>query len=190
MENNQQSSKTFKDCVCPYVRNKINEVHEDTKECPREASLCKVCKDIKQNLPQKEKWIIIIVSMIIGFIMSFSNSFCLECIRELFNAVLPSLLGFSITVYAILFGINDTVQNRLLQKASDEKIPFEVLHATFVFGILIQGFTLILYTLLYTTIQFISPKIVGGVSCSLLSLIILWAINTVLHLYALRTFEN
>ena len=187
-KNNSQSSKTFKDCVCPYVRNKINEVHKDAIGHPCEVPLSKVCKDIIHNLVKKEVKIIFFVSIIIGLIMAFCNSLCLECIRELFNSVLPSLLGFSITVYAILFGINDTVRNKLQQKASDGKIPIEVLHSTFVLGIIIQGFTLIIYILSYTKTQFICPQIAGGLSCFMLSFIILWTINTVLHLYTLRTF--
>ena len=186
-KNNNQSSKTSKDCVCPYVR-KINEVHKDGRGHTCEVTLYEVFKDIIQNLVKKEVKVISWVSIIIGLIMTFDNSLCLECIRELFNSVLPSLLGFSITVYAILFGINDTVRDKLLQKASDGKIPIEVLHATFVFGIIIQGFILIIYILLYTKIQFIFPKIAGGLSCFMLSFIILWTINTVLHLYTLRTF--
>lgn len=120
----------------------------------------------------------------------FISPFCLECIREFYYSVLPNLLGFSITVYAILFGLNDIVRKNLQQEATDKKIPFEVLHATFAFGIIIQAVILILGILSFTLIQFIPKVIVGFISWILLSFIILWTIHTVLYLYSLRTFEN
>lgn len=188
VENNHKKSTAPENCVCPYVRNNMNGEHKEVEGCTYKVSLWDVCKDIVKYFNWIKALIILGISIIIGAIISYS--LCFECLREFYYSVLPSLLGFSITVYAILFGINDTVRNRLQQEASDEKKPFNVLHATFAFGIIIQGIILIVGMLSYTLIKFISKTIVGCIGWILLSFIVLWTIHTVLYLFSLRTFEK
>lgn len=193
LECNLQTTNTIDDCVCPFVRNKMNEEHKEVEGSPHKVSYKIILNDIIKNINKCKLAVFIIISLVIGIISMvshFISPFCLECIREFYYSVLPNLLGFSITVYAILFGLNDIVRKNLQQEATDKKIPFEVLHATFAFGIIIQAVILILGILSFTLIQFIPKVIVGFISWILLSFIILWTIHTVLYLYSLRTFEN
>lgn len=194
VENNHQSSTPPENCLCPYVRNKMNERHKEVKGYSRKVSYKIILNDIIKNIDKCKLVVFGLISFLIGLLMSmashFIDPFCLECIREFYYSVLPSLLGFSITVYTILFGFNDTVRNRLQQKATDKKIPFEVLHSTFAFGVIVQGVILILGMLSFTLLQFIPKVIIGCISWILLTFIVLWTIHTVLYLFSLRTFEN
>lgn len=183
-----QFQEPFEDCVCPYVRKKMNEKHKNVMGYPCNLFLKEVCKDILKSIIKREVKIIALISFFVGFIMYFFNSLCLECVKEFYFSVLPSLLGFSITIYTVLFGINDTIRNRLQQKASDGKIPIEVLHSTFILGIIIQGVALILGMFVDIIAHLLSKSITGSICCFILTFIILWTLNTVFHLYSFRTF--
>ena len=129
-----------------------------------------------------------VFSLLVTLLSWLYGSVCLECIREFYNSVLPSLLGFSITVYTVLFNLNDSIIDRLKKKADDGRFPYEVLHATFLFGILIQGVVLILGIFANSIVRCLPKELVAFICWFALIFIIVWTINMVLHLYALRTF--
>lgn len=143
----------------------------------RNESICKVINDLKKHVSFKEVAYITVLSL---FLLLFLNEFSLIKVRGLLNSIVPNLLGFSIASYTVLFGINANI----CIKADDGEEPFEVLHASFVFGLMIEILALILDIML----KCVYNPVVNFTLSFILFFSIIWTLNMILHLYALRTF--
>lgn len=151
--------------------------------------LCDIWKHLEKK---KLSWTLLlsfVFSLLVTTLSWFVDSICLECIREFYNSVSPSLLGFSITIYAVLFSLDDNITNRLKEEATDKRIPYEVLHATFLFGIIVQGGILMFGLLTNAIVNCLPKEFVAFIYWFVLTFIIVWIIHTSLHLYSLRTFR-
>ena len=137
--------------------------------------------DVWKNLDKCKLIGVFLLSLIMLLIFIIcKNNDLLNYLLNLGN----DLLGFYIAAYAIIFSL--AVDKLNINCKEDGKSPFEVLHATFVFGFLIQ-FCLT-----------ISSSFIDFCNCSeyikyffafwaFYSLF--WSINCVLYLYATRTFH-
>lgn len=167
----EKSSKNrvllIKNCYLRLKRNKIVNKNITTVIC-----------DIICNVSWTEVSVSFILSLIIMCLKNENLNFSIDDILN----VSITLLGFQLAAYAILFGLGN-VNKKLTQKAKNGYKPFEVLHATFVFGMCINALVVI-----FSLLQII-PNCCNLEICvcgAIFSLI--WIVNIVFHLYATRTF--
>lgn len=128
-------------------------------------------------------WVKILLIIGLLYLSNSASVFSPIVVMDLIKAVIPSLLGFSITAYTVLFALPSPIQKRLQYKVKGKK-PFEVLHASFVFGLIIQCLTLI-FAFVSEIWMYIGLR---NICCSGLLFSILWTINIALHLYSTRTY--
>lgn len=167
------------------VEIKLTQIDENPKIV--KGNICTVIDDLGLYVECKDFLAVSIMSIAFVLLQFFSNN--LDSIEGLWTSILPSLLGITIAVYTILFSLDDSICRKLNNIASDEKNPYEVLHATFVFGLIVQCFSLI-WGLLMEVIEICIGKTATKSLCwFLLFFSIIWTINMVLHLYTLRTFR-
>lgn len=151
-------------------------------------NICRIIDDLGENIKGKEVLCSAIISGICALLLFFSEDLCMSKICGLLCSFMPNLLGFTIAAYTILFSLNENVCKRLKVVAPDGKIPFEVLHASFVFGLIIQGVSLLLGLLGNVILKCMNHDFAISICWFLLFFSITWVVNMVLYLYSLRTF--
>ena len=169
-----QVKEDFRERLAKSLKSKRNQ-----KEKTSIVGLATIVYDIITNIKWKEVSVVFIVDVIIMSFMYVLNAEIKT--KEILNVSI-SLLGFQLTAYAILFSLGG-INKRLLMKATDGCRPFEVIHATFVFGIIIN------ITLLGLAMLQVKTSCPDNSICLFLVIFsLLWTVNTVFHLYATRTF--
>lgn len=154
----------------------------------KDENICKIIDDLGNNIKGKEVLYIALISVFCTLLPFFCGYLCMDEISDLLCSIQPNLLGFSIAAYTILFGFDEALCRRLKNKAHDNKIPFEVLHASFTFGIVFQGFSLIVGLLSNVLLKCMNEKLAISICWFLLFFSIIWTINMILYFYAARTF--
>lgn len=154
----------------------------------KNVGLCHVLGDLVKGFKCCEVISVAFLSLVLSISVYCTNNFSLEELKCVIYTLLPNLIGFSLTIYVVLFGISSLIIERLKEKSDDNKIPFEVLHATFMGGFLFQILTLFITFILDITKCDISICWINVSICFLLSFSLIWLINMILHLYSLRTF--
>ena len=168
-----QVKEDFRERLAKSLKSKRNQ-----KEKTSIVGLATIVYDVITNIKWKEVSAVFIVDVIIMSLMDIRAE--IET-KEILNVSI-SLLGFQLTAYAILFSLGG-INRRLLMKATDNRRPFEVMHATFVFGIIIN-ITLLGLALL----QVEASCLYNTIRLFLVIFSLLWTVNAVFHLYATRTF--
>ena len=182
VSDNQNEAEIYNVTVC------LMKEHKEKGEVIKIGNICTIIDDLGKHINGKEVLATTIISVVCVLLLFFSNNLEMDEVKCLLSSILPSLLGFTIAVYTILFGFNETICKRLKKEALDGKVPFEVLHASFVFGLVIQGFSLIVGLLADVMPKCMNTNLAISICWFLLFFSIVWTINMVLHLYALRTF--
>lgn len=101
---------------------------------------------------------------------------------------MPNLMGFSLTMYVVLFGVEGFIIERLKIKADDNKIPYEVIHSTLIGGFIFQFLTLFVAFILDVTCLAIDVCWLKIPICFMLIFSLIWLVNMAFHLYSLRTY--
>lgn len=146
--------------------------------------ICKIIDDLGLYVRLKEVIIVTALSLPFVLLLLFSGSLCIDEIKELLLTIIPSLLGFSIAAYTILFGLSDKLH---IKSLSGEKV-FEVVQASFIFGLITQGIALIIGLTAEVMSKCMDWAIATFICYFSLFFSIIWILNMVLHLYSLRTF--
>jgi len=154
----------------------------------KNVGLCRVLGDLIKGLKCCEVISVASLSLVLSLLVYCTNKFSLEELKSVVYTLLPNLIGFSLTIYVVLFGLSSLIIERLKEKSDDRKIPFEVLHATFVGGFLSQFLTLFITFILDMSKCNVSICWVNVSICFLLSFSLIWLINMIFHLYSLRTY--
>lgn len=144
--------------------------------------LCRILDDLAKGIEWCEVSFVAFFSFVLSFWVYSINVFSLETLQRIIYDLVPNLIGFSLTIYVVLFSLGKFITERL------EGTPFEVLHATFVGGILIQILTLFVIFILDIAECDKSIYWVNVSICFLLSFSLIWLVNMLFHLYSLRTF--
>ena len=154
--------------------------------------LCEVFEDFKKNIEKKTTLSIIIVCAIIAMISVF---FPQKTMEELCNnciSLFSSLLGFTITALAILYSLNKDLITKLLKKADDDTIPFDVLFTSFTLTALVQLLTIIMA---FLCLIILSENTCSIIICIIAYLTLLMSLlslglifNVILHLFTIRSF--
>lgn len=154
----------------------------------RTASLWEVLNDLKKNIKVKDVIWVAVFSVAFVLLIFFLGDLCMKEIRNLLLAILPNLLGFTIAVYTIVFSFGKEVCKRMKRETADGEKPFEILHASFAFGLVFQGFSLIIGLLSKIMLKYINENVVIFTCWFLLFFSIIWVVHCVFYLYPLRTF--
>lgn len=140
------------------------------------------------------KWFWIIVALIVLLslcILLSVNSIMMptKMYSDIVN-IFPNLLGFVITGFTILYGLQGVILERLTHKANDGETPFHVISAYFSLTCVSMLLTLIL-AILFKNITINNPcceKLCFFITLCLMEISFLSTINIIFHLFALRTF--
>ena len=103
--------------------------------------------------------------------------------------VIPNLLGFVITGFTILYGLQGIILERITQNANDGNTPFHVISACFSLTCVAMLLTLILAIIFknITIHNTCCEKLCFFITLFLTEISFLSTINIIYHLFALRT---
>lgn len=160
--------------------NREGKIQSPSYKTSQYEGLGRLFKDIYIHTEKGPFWLITVISGLLTVVMYFVP--CCKC--NFMLSAITSLFGFTITAYTIMFALSERIQNRLQEKANDKKVPAELMHSTFIMGLLFQALTLISGCVI--------PALKIHWAISILHFLfffsVLWSIHTALHLYSLRTF--
>lgn len=135
--------------------------------------------DLLCNLSWDRASIVFVVDLVTLFLLRGILSISIDAILD----IVIMLIGFQLAAYTILLSIGDS-NGKLIINANDGKSPFEVLHANFVIGLLLNLWLLIMVI----SIERYCNCRVHALCVFLLIYSLLWTGNIILDLYAIRTF--
>ena len=152
--------------------------------------LIKVLCDILR-LNGKGFWAIVfsIVLIVLFLYLKYGNIIDVDAFYQKVTSIVPDLLGFVMSGYTILYGIQGVVLKRLNIRANDGNQPFHVISASFALTCLSLLATLIMAFLL----SFIKVPICGCgrfyffVTACFAIISVVSICNTILHLFSIRT---
>lgn len=156
----------------------------------RKVTICRILSDILK-LCGFGYWIFTFVIILVNLFVQLKFGLPIKpvCLYTHLIQVVPTLLGFVMTGFTILYGVQGIVLQRLSQKADDGQRPFYVISAYFSLA------TLSLFITLVCSLIF-KLKIISDIGCESLCLFITMIFstisvtsitNTVLHLFSMRT---
>lgn len=181
-----------KQLICPEecpCRKKDSENKSQENSEIKKVSIRFVIKDLFHNLPCIEFLLCVVFCFILFFTSLFANNYSIE--NYDISAMISPLLGFSIAALTIIFSLTDSTKNKLRRKIEwngKEEVPYDALCAIFTINALLCGFVLLLY---YFKVNCsFAPwlsLIVNAVLEILTFFCIIWTMNSILHLFAVRT---
>ena len=93
----------------------------------KNVGLCRVLGDLIKGLKCCEVISVASLSLVLSLLVYCTNKFSLEELKSVVYTLLPNLIGFSLTIYVVLFGLSSLIIERLKEKSDDRKIPFEII---------------------------------------------------------------
>lgn len=136
-------------------------------------------------------WIITITIILIALFIQLKYGMLIKpvCLCKHLIEIIPNLLGFMMTGFTILYGVQGIVLKRIEQKADDGNNPFHVISASFSLSILSLFITLVL-SVIFKLVLNSNPcceSLCLFVTIVLSIMSVTSTINTIFHLFSMRT---
>ena len=163
-------------CYCTMKKKIENDSH---KSNVKDVSVVRIFIDLITNINICEAIFFIFIASVLTWMSNEMDIFCSSCIKGAIYSIIPSLLGFSIAAYTIIIGLGDKIHYKLTKGGKERSI--EVMYATFILGVIIHSFTLLMAVL--------GKCFPIDVCVFFFIFSIVWSINMTIHLYCLRTFK-